>query len=411
MTGAMYSAIAGLKTHMSALNVIGNNIANVNTYGYKASRYTFDESLYTTSRSGSNGTTTMGGRNPAQIGYGCSIGTIDTDMSTKTYNPTGYGLDTMIDGEGFFLLGNKNSSGIKTQDQLQGMKLSRLGNIDFKDGYLVDGDGNVVYGFPAISSNTVDEDDNETQGGTGTAITEGSEGKMYSFEKGSVLAPLRYPKISEDGTVCYPMVSDDGTLVYPDLYITTNDAGQKQITYYYDGISDPDTIPEGDNVETLLSANMEWPVLSSVAIDEKSGRISGMSDDVVVVIGHLALAKVDNPNGVTHTDGRYYQALDGAGDVHVTVLDESLTHPAYTGNGNAAGAAAGTDANGDGYRANFAIESAGGTGIVTGGLEQSGTDLATEISNMIMMQRGYQANTRIVTVTDSMLEELVNMKR
>ena len=57
------------------------------------------------------------------------------------------------------------------------------------------------------------------------------------------------------------------------------------------------------------------------------------------------------------------------------------------------------------------ISSSGSTKVISNGLESSGTDLATEISNMIMVQRGYQANTRIVTVTDSMLEELVNMKR
>ena len=57
------------------------------------------------------------------------------------------------------------------------------------------------------------------------------------------------------------------------------------------------------------------------------------------------------------------------------------------------------------------IETAGDTGLITGGLESSGTDLATEITNMITVQRGYQANTRVITVTDSMLEELVNLKR
>ncbi len=408
MTGAMYSAVAGLKTHMSALNVIGNNIANVNTYGYKASRYTFDESLYTTSRSGSNGTTTMGGRNPAQIGYGCSIGTIDTDMSTKTYNPTGYGLDTMIDGEGFFLIGDKDVDAVKSQDQLQGMKLSRLGNIDFHDGYLVDGNGNVIFGLPAQANDGAQ------------TIVEDAMGKVYSYKSGNVLAPLRYPKIAEDGTVCYPRANDDGELVYPNVRIkytkdTNGNITDTETQLWYPGISGTGENPEEqleldfENGDKEISADqMEWPVLSSVTIDEFSGRISGISsDDVVVVIGHLALAKVDNPNGVTHTDGRYYQALDGAGNVHVTVLDDALTQvPA------AARAEEGDEDTVDnGYRANFAIEGAGDTGIVTGGLEQSGTDLATEISNMILMQRGYQANTRIVTVTDSMLEELVNMKR
>jgi len=372
MTGAMYSAVAGLKTHMSALNVIGNNIANVNTYGYKAGRYTFDEALYTTSRSGSNGTLTMGGRNPAQIGYGCSIGTIDLDMSTKTYNPTGYGLDTMIDGDGFFLLGDKQSKGITTQDELQGMTLSRLGNIDFKDGYLVDGDGNVVYGFPVVSAGE----------GTGGTITEGADGNTFSYEPGSILAPIRFPKV-----ITTKEETEDGKIISHSevLYPEPEDG---QLTYQE---SDPDDQTGGD---------LPMPVLSSISIDENSGRISGITeDDVVMVIGYLAIGKVDNPNGVTHVDGRYFKAMDGAGNLHVTVMDDAIARTV------------GEEYGGEQYAGPFDIESSGDTGIVTGGLEQSGTDLATEISNMILMQRGYQANTRIVTVTDSMLEELVNMKR
>ena len=105
MTSSMYAAVSGLKTHMSALGVIGNNVANVNTYAYKATRYTFDEALYTNMRSGSNGTDEIGGNNPAQIGFGCTLGTIDLDMSTKIFNTTGRGLDCMIDGDGFFVVG------------------------------------------------------------------------------------------------------------------------------------------------------------------------------------------------------------------------------------------------------------------------------------------------------------------
>ena len=87
MTGAMYAAIGGLKSHMSKLNVIGNNVANVNTYGYKAQRMTFKESIYTTSKSGSNGGVTSGGNNPSQIGYGCSVGSIDLNMSPPPTPP------------------------------------------------------------------------------------------------------------------------------------------------------------------------------------------------------------------------------------------------------------------------------------------------------------------------------------
>ena len=95
MTGAMYAAVSGLRAHMSALNVIGQNISNVNTNAYKATRYTFLEALYTTVRGGSNGSAQLGGKNPAQMGYGTSIGTIDLDMSTKNYVPTGRATDVM----------------------------------------------------------------------------------------------------------------------------------------------------------------------------------------------------------------------------------------------------------------------------------------------------------------------------
>ena len=80
MTGSMYAAIAGLKTHMQNLNVIGNNIANVNTQGYKASRAVFKTSIYTTLSGGSNGTAVAGGRNPSQIGYGSNVANVGIDM-------------------------------------------------------------------------------------------------------------------------------------------------------------------------------------------------------------------------------------------------------------------------------------------------------------------------------------------
>ncbi len=147
MTGAMYAAVAGLKAHMSALNVIGQNISNVNTNAYKSTRYTFLEALYTSVRGGSNGSALLGGKNPAQMGYGSSIGTIDLDMSTKNFTPTGRPTDVMIDGDGFLIVGDKGQT-FTSQDDLKNMYLTRLGNLEFdSQGYLVDGQGQVVYGF------------------------------------------------------------------------------------------------------------------------------------------------------------------------------------------------------------------------------------------------------------------------
>ena len=80
LTGAMSAGISGLKAHMEALNTVGNNVANVNTYGYKPGRVTFRESIYSTQAAGSAGTNMVGGTNPRQTGYGCSIGTIDLEL-------------------------------------------------------------------------------------------------------------------------------------------------------------------------------------------------------------------------------------------------------------------------------------------------------------------------------------------
>ena len=84
LTGAMSAGISGLKAHMDALNVVGNNVANVNTQGYKPGRVTFKESIYSTQSAGSAGTTTVGGTNPQQIGYGVGIGTIAVSYTHLT---------------------------------------------------------------------------------------------------------------------------------------------------------------------------------------------------------------------------------------------------------------------------------------------------------------------------------------
>ena len=109
-------------------------------------------------------------------------------------------------------------------------------------------------------------------------------------------------------------------------------------------------------------------------------------------MGYIALAKVDNPSGLLHQDGPYYRAGEAAGGISLFTPNSALK--ALTGTGQTLKLLQGSE-----------------TGLMTSFLEGSGTDLATEFSNMIIYQRGYQANTRIISVTDSMLEELVNIKR
>lgn len=432
MTGAMYAAVSGLRAHMSALNVIGQNISNVNTLGYKSARYTFNEALYTTSRSGSNGTNQVGGMNPAQLGYGASIGTIDLDMSTKTYTPTGLQMDCMIDGDGMFILGDKSKAqGIKTQTELQGMNLSRLGNFGFDaEGWLTDGNGSVVYGFLCTGYNA--ETQEYIYSPTLTAIRVPNctnviktridkDGKEVQYVDTNVYYPSVKGNTAEgaadpldpDGNYLAgdimdgskPLLSEDGTTItYAPGYTAEQLEALEQDS------------PEYQELMRQATAKTERVSLANCSIDS-TGRITGITqDDELVVVGYVALAKVDNPNGVTHVDGRYYQALGGAGDVHLCSIGGTIsyvpTQPQVDEDGNPI-----PDENAEpinpqtGSTSEITVEGSGDTKLVNGGLEGSGTDLATEISNMIIIQRGYQANTRIVTVTDSMLEELVNMKR
>ena len=405
MTGAMYAAIGGLKTHMANLNVIGNNIANVNTAGYKAQRMTFQESIYATSKSGSDGGVTTGGNNPSQIGYGSSIGSIDLNMTPGTYNPTGFGLDCMIDGEGFFMVGDKNLN-INSAEDLSKPLLTRVGNF-WKDpeGYICDRNGNVLYGYatvynPDYDPTLTDEQIEEAkQQGKNVGPT------MISTQ----LVPLRLPLAADvptdanggkDGdTYNWTKFNADGGIGRP---IETSEPGADGTnTVTYGNI--PDAV-----IKKIPIPNTNDKVISVKNLSiNKQGAITCTCDNgQSVVVGYAAIANVASPDGVTHVDGPYYKAMEGAGDISVSgvggVLENKfLNNQTVVGEGEDTRSPATADAIGLGS----------GIEIKNGGLEMSGADVATEFSNMILTQRGYQANTRIVTVTDSMLEELVNMKR
>ena len=123
----MFAGVAGLKAHQSKMDVIGNNIANVNTWGYKSYSYNFMDSIYTTSINSSGGVTTaggMGGRNPSQVGYGSQMASISFQYTTGAPSPSDNELDCMIDGDGLFLVGGMINGGV-TDVKGSGLYLSR----------------------------------------------------------------------------------------------------------------------------------------------------------------------------------------------------------------------------------------------------------------------------------------------
>lgn len=326
MVRSMFAGVAGLRTHQSGLDIIGNNIANVNTTGFKGARTVFRESMYQASVQPTDGTTTTGGINSSQVGYGTNMGSIDTMFSTGNYAPTSSQTDCMINGEGYFLVGSKFYEADNTDPTsrdfrqiqntlnpeddeigLDSLKLTRVG--DFKldgHGFLVDGNGNVVYGF---------------------AVEE----------------------IADDGTITY------ATTLTPICTAIVDDAN-------------PDTGGGGTTGPQKLG---------SITIDA-NGVVKGVAQDTEesVVLGKLGICFVQNPG-----------ALVKEGDSNYVMRGNTGEAMAY---------GAGEGAVGE---------------IVSSALEMANVDIANEFSNMILMQRGFQANSRIITVTDAMLEELVNLKR
>lgn len=313
MLRSMFSGVSGLRTHQNKMDVIGNNIANVNTVGFKSGRVTFKDSIYQNIYSSSEGNNVYGGSNPSQVGYGSQVSAVSVNFGTGSYEPTGFGTDCMINGSGFFIVGPKledMDTGLDNtvdNNKVSQMYLTRVGEFAIDgDGYLVDANKNVVYGFVPDQAAT------------------GTNDMTYDT---SVLKAIRLP-IADDG---------DATIGY-DYEQTKN--------------------------------------LTGISIDS-NGVISGQtSDGTTYKFGVVAVANVTNPNALENSGNSYYKSVSNTGTVQ-------------------------------------AFEpGSGATGILRSGcLEMSNVDLATEFSNMITTQRGFQACSKMITVSDEMLQELVNLKR
>lgn len=305
MVKSMYAGISGLKAHQQKMDVIGNNIANVNTWGYKSASYSFKDAVYQTVMGSTGGNTTaggIGGQNASQVGYGTGIGSITTSFASAGLAPSDSPLDCMIDGTGFFIVGPMSDGNIDINGGdlvTSGLKLTKVGIFKVDDnGYLVDNSGNYVYG------------------------TQGTVNADGTSSMGDKLTPIRIPMKpgvvpEEQYDIQSFTVSKDGTLV---------------------------------------------------GVDKETNK--------PISIGQIALASVKNPNGLEKTEGYYYNIGENAGTV-----TSNLTNGGILGS------------------------------IMGGFLEMSNVDLAKEFSEMITTQRGFQANSKIITVTDEMLQELVNMKR
>lgn len=346
MLRSMDSAVAGLRAHQNKMDVIGHNLANVNTFGFKAQTYTFKEAMYQTSTASTNGTDTAGGANAAQYGYGTLMGTIGTDMTASTPSYVG-GLNATINGEGFFLTSKaKSSDGVnKNVADLKNVDIeweyTRVGqfSVDSK-GFLVDGNGNFVYGF-------YPEKASDDAGFT--------DGKLNADAK---LLPIRIPIDVEQETS-----GEVKKLIFSNTTGGTGTADEKPLK------------------ATSISINNLGEITATLTKEGSAGTggTTATEDKTYagVHIGTLALVTFQNPEGLTKAGETYYKAnsKDNTGRVDASVAGGDMAT------------------------------------LMAGYIEASNVDLAKEFADMIMTQRGFQANSKMITVSDEMLSELVNMKR
>jgi flagellar hook protein FlgE len=153
MMRSLFSGVSGLRNHQTRMDVIGNNIANVNTVGFKGSRVQFQDVLSQTITGASSAQGNRGGTNPMQVGLGMGLASIDTIFTDGSFQPTGKGTDLSIQGQGFFILSNGNQQ-----------IYTRAGNFDFDtDGnYLVPGTGYKVMGWMADANGNINTAGNVT---------------------------------------------------------------------------------------------------------------------------------------------------------------------------------------------------------------------------------------------------------
>ncbi len=351
MLRAMDSAVSGLRAHQNKLDVIGHNIANVNTAGYKAQSYLFKEAMYQTSTASTSGGGLQGagGVNAAQYGYGAMMGSIWVDMTSSTPTQMG-GLTATIDGEGFFMTmasagdtvslagdATANSEAIKGSN----FQYTRVGQFKIdSQGFLVDcNSNNYIYGYQTIGNTLA---------------------SPVNFDTKS-LQPIR---------VCQAQKVDaNGNPTG-----NPNDAGEFNIDKKTDDIA----------LATSVKIDSEGKITIGIKIKEDTGEVDVAGNKIYAevtkeaVIGQVAIAKFQNQEGLTKSGGSYYTSSRGD--------NAGICIPAAPGEG-------------------------GEASLITGYVEASNVDMAKEFVDLITTQRGFQANSKIITVSDQILEELVNLKR
>mgnify|MGYP000875932544 CR=1 FL=1 len=416
MMRSMFAGVSGLKNHQTRMDVIGNNIANVNTVGFKGSRVNFQDILSQTMQGASSGQGARGGTNPMQVGLGMGLASIDTLFTDGSFQPTGKQTDLSIQGSGFFILSDGANQ-----------VYTRAGAFDFDNqgNFLVPGTGYKVMGWMADANGNIDTNQpttniqvpvgssmaaqkttdmtfvnnlsSEAPIGAGSRVpvsvnaydAQGNAHKVSGYFQKSANNEWKFTVISpaDSGAVVAADESDEsviafdaatgnytatGTVIKSILITPTGSAPAFTVVPDFSAL----TQFGGESTVQADSNGYASGTLESKTIDT-DGIITGrFSNGQSMALGRVALATFNNPSGLNKVGDNMYTQSNNSGTAQIG--------PANTGG-----------------RGKFN----------PGSLEMSNVDLAQEFSNMIITQRGFQANSKIISVSDEMLQELANLKR
>lgn len=327
MLKSLYSGVSGMKGFQTKLDVIGNNIANVNTVGFKKGRAMFQDIISQNIAGATAPTGQQGGVNPKQVGLGSKIGSIDTLQTPGSPMTTNIGTDLAIDGDAFFVVtdgGNKNYL-----TKAGNFTLDTLGNLVNSNGFLVSG---IVEEIPLVGNAIVHEvpinityDDISNRDAAGQIMLDANNNPV---------PPKKFTSFSIDSNGYINVVRDDG------------------VTGRLAMVMDP------------LNVNVGRYYLNSSPNANQNENIS------------IATAVVSNPNGLSKVGNTMFAVTSNSGQANINRIEDTK-----------------------------------GGQINPGVLEMSNVDLTEEFTEMIVAQRGFQANARTITTSDSILEEIVNLKR
>jgi flagellar hook protein FlgE len=391
MLRSLYAGISGLRAEQTMLDVTSNNIANVNTTGFKSSSVQFEDTLSQTLSAAGLPQATKAGTNPSQVGLGVRVAAINTSLAQGEQQSTGNNLDTMISGDGYFV----TTVGTQTL-------YTRDGAFHWDaQGRLATADGGLVEGWSAVN---------------GVINTGGAPGGI-SLPTGTVAPAVATTKAAVTGNLDS---TGSGGISVKEISVYAKDGTQKTLSVTFTpGANGAWTYSAGDGTGAAVTGSLQctngkvtgattattsdgividmtgltgFASLATATIASQDGTAAGrllsttmgsdgtlagtFSNGATVPLARLALATFVNPEGLEKAGNSTMQQTLNSGTPTLTTA----------GDGSA------------------------GT-IVAGALEASNVDLSQEFTNLIIAQRGFQANARIITTSDQVLQELVQLKQ